>query len=495
MRYAFGSTLINVSAIVIAAGMATVANAQVRSVEPYTVTVFEKADLRCADMPQAYRVGDVSKGSTLTVDGEGQGVLRVAYPSGAFAFARAEDGTFDEATKTLTLTKGSKLRAAHLRSNLDFNASWKTLLEQELPAGTALKVADVVKGVDGAALAYKVDAPSTARAFINIKSVRKPDGSEVTIGATPAAGKAEQVKVGGGASVPYTTAAAPVKTDGTKTDGAKSDVVESTSTTTTAKVVVAEHVRPKRDPVQERHDNLEAAFRAVRAQPVADAEITPLLTEYQNSLLELPVESRRRAQLQQRIDFLKVQRDLQENDRKLAEITRQMDERTRTLQIAVSDVERTRVYTIIGMLMPSTVYDGVNLPQMYRIQSVGAVGQRTLGYLKPEGDVNVKDKVGLIVGVIGEASIDPVLQLNIVKPVRVDALRPSTGGTTLEVVTTPTTSSTTITTTSVTSGPVSGAPVAVPANAQPGSPAPAAAPKAAPSSEGFAPPKVIDPEK
>ncbi len=144
------------------------------------------------------------------------------------------------------------------------------------------------------------------------------------------------------------------------------------------------------------------------------------------------------------------------------------------------------------MLMPSTVYDGNNLPLMYRIQSVGAVGQRTLGYLKPEGDLNVKDKVGLIVGVIGEASVDPVLQLNIVKPVRVDALRPSTGGTKLEVVTTPTTTTTTVTTTSVTSGPAAGAPVAVPAKAPESAPVEA---PAKPASDGFEPVKVLDPQK
>ncbi|MBU6414056.1 MAG: hypothetical protein KGS45_11340 [Planctomycetes bacterium] len=495
MRYAFGRKFFNVAAVVVAAGLAAVASAQVRNVEPYTVTVFDKAELRCADMPQAYRVAEVAKGATLTVDGEGQGVLRVAYPSGALAFAKAEDGTYDEATKTLTLTKGSKLRAAHLRSNLEFNASWKTLLENELPAGTALKVTEVVKGVDGVAVAYKVDAPSTARAFVNIKNVRKPDGTEIKIGAVPTT-SSTSTKTGGGASVPFSTTAAPSNATtptGVTSDGTTTTDASSTTTTTTKRVVI-ENVRPKRDPVQERHDNLEAAFRAVRTQPVGEAEIAPLLTEYQNALLDLPADSRRRPQLQQRIDFLKVQQDLQDNARKLTEITRQVDERTRNIQIAVSDVERTRVYTIIGMLMPSTVYDGTNLPLMYRIQSVGAVGQRTLGYLKPEGDLNVKDKVGLIVGVIGEASIDPVLQLNIVKPVRVDALRPSTAGTTLEVVTTPTTTTTTVTTTSITSGPAAGAPVAIPAKSPETNPAPVPAP-AKPNNDGFEPVKVLDPEK
>ena len=52
-------------------------------------------------------------------------------------------------------------------------------------------------------------------------------------------------------------------------------------------------------------------------------------------------------------------------------------------------------------------------------------------------NLDIQSKVGLIVGVIGEASIDPTLQLNIVSPVRVDPLKASTtptGTTTLEVV-------------------------------------------------------------
>jgi hypothetical protein len=84
------------------------------------------------------------------------------------------------------------------------------------------------------------------------------------------------------------------------------------------------------------------------------------------------------------------------------------------------------VYTIVGELRPSTVYDGKNLPLMYRVVSVGGTSPRTLGYLKPTKDVDVTKMINQVVGVIGEATMDRSLKLNIISPVKVDVLR-STG--------------------------------------------------------------------
>jgi hypothetical protein len=83
-----------------------------------------------------------------------------------------------------------------------------------------------------------------------------------------------------------------------------------------------------------------------------------------------------------------------------------------------------RVYTMIGQLQPSTVYDGKKLPLMFRVVSVGGVSPRTLGYLKDEKDMSLLGKVGAVVGVIGEAQLDRSLMLNVITPVRVDVLKP-----------------------------------------------------------------------
>lgn len=431
------------SILTLAAGVAAIATsalAQVKTVEPYSVTVAtDKVDLRCADLTQAYRVAQVAKGTTLLVDGEGQTGLRVAYPAGASAFIRAEDADFDTATNLAKLNKGSRLRAAQFGTNYEFSKSWKGLLDAELPPGTELKVVETVKAADGTAIAYRVEAPATARAFISLNAVRKADGSAVTKSTpkteTPA--KAETPVNTDPSLIPVEpkTGVTPVP-EGTNPAAPVTLTPGGTTTTTTTQITRITK------PVN-KLDGLETAFRNIRTQAIDDAEIEPLLAEYRAALAELPGDSRRGPQLNQRIEYLQFQRDLQDKKRALAEIERQADERTQSLLAAVNDVERTRVYTIIGMLLPSTVYDGTNMPLMYRIQSVGGVTPRTLGYLKPseatdaQGALDIKSKIGLIVGVIGEASIDPTLQLNIVSPVRVDPLRASmtpTGSTTLEVI-------------------------------------------------------------
>ena len=419
-----------------------VALAQVKSVDPYTVVVSsDKAELRCADLTQAYRVAQLASGTSLLVDGEGQTGLRVAYPAGASAFVRAEDADFDAVNTTAKLNKGSKLRAAQFNGSFEFAKSWKGLLDTELPPGTELKVLETIKGTDGNAVAYRVEAPATARAFVSISAVRKQDGSAVTKSASKqdpkAAAKTEKAADKAATPTPGTddknTPTPAVTVDAPGSTPAEPTTIPSTTLNPAGtKPVAAKPV--------DKFDGLEAAFRTVRLQAVENAEIEPLLAEYRAALAELPAESRRRPQIQQRIEYLKFQQDLQVQKQKLAELQKQVDDRSKSLTASIADVERTRVYTIIGMLLPSTVYDGKQLPLMYRIQSVGGVSTRTLGYLKPSEKLDIKNKLGLIVGVVGESSIDPSLQLNVVSPIRVDALKASinaTGVTKLEVDSSP----------------------------------------------------------
>ena len=450
---------------------AVVAFAQVKSVDPYTVVVSsDKAELRCADLTQAYRVAQLASGTSLLVDGEGQTGLRVAYPAGASAFVRAEDADFDAASSTAKLNKGSKLRAAQFNGSFEFAKSWKGLLEQELPPGTELKVLETIKGTDGNSLAYRVEAPATARAFVSLSAVRKQDGSAVTKsvpkGEPKVATKPEKTSDPAAVQVSGTQAKTSATADKPATVTDASPAEQPTEQATTLNPAGTKPVTAK--PV-DKFEGLESAFRTVRLQSVETAEIEPLIAEYKVALAELPADSRRRPQILQRIEYLKFQQDLQTQKLKLADLQKQMDERSKSLTASIADVERTRVYTIIGMLLPSTVYDGKQLPLMYRIQSVGGVSPRTLGYLKPSEKLDIKNKLGLIVGVVGESSIDPSLQLNVVNPIRVDALKAS------------------VSPTGVTKLEVDQAPQATPA----------APPATAPTTTepGFAPIKKLDPEK
>jgi hypothetical protein len=59
---------------------------------------------------------------------------------------------------------------------------------------------------------------------------------------------------------------------------------------------------------------------------------------------------------------------------------------------------------------------------MYRVHSPEPVSTRTLAYVAPEANADLTDKLGKIVGVVGESKLDESLRLNIVVPNRVDVL-------------------------------------------------------------------------
>jgi hypothetical protein len=176
------------------------------------------------------------------------------------------------------------------------------------------------------------------------------------------------------------------------------------------------------------YEQLEAAFEAMRKQPADQAEYKELMNEYQAAIAKLddsPQNQYIRPRLQLRLDYLKLQADVQDQLRKLEEAQRSVSESEKQLAARLAEVDRVRQYTIVGRLSASTIYDGKRLPLMYRVQAVGGTAPRTLGYLKPDAALKIDSKIGQVVGVVGESTIDPTLRLNIITPLRVDTLEPA----------------------------------------------------------------------
>lgn len=170
---------------------------------------------------------------------------------------------------------------------------------------------------------------------------------------------------------------------------------------------------------------LDQAFDRVNAQPLGEAEYETLIVQYEKAIQDLSGQAspRQRALLEQRLNILKFRKDLREQQLALLNGTSADQQRNQQVLQNVAQVEATRVYSIVGQLQPSTVYNGDTLPLMYRIQSVGTSVPRTLGYIKPDPRFALDGKLGQIVGVIGEASVDKDLKLNVITPVRVDLLQ------------------------------------------------------------------------
>jgi hypothetical protein len=425
-------------AAVLVCALGAPALGQMNAVTPYyAVVTTEDAVLRCGSsesialLNSMYQVAKLQRGQLLKVDGEAQGWTRVAYPAGTFAFVPSDSAQVDASAKFITLTKPSRLKAANLAQGL--KGSWKEILDQPLPAGTKLNLAEAEAAVNGSTTAFKVVPAEGARAFVPSTALRKATQEEID------AFNALMAKGGTPLPAPSTMqAAAPKGTPGNMTVPAVPPAPGATPTVppaTTAQAPGTEGTGtqpaagPDIKPLEMKpspYEKLEAAFEAVRKQPPDSAEFAELLSEFESALGKLKPEepgSRTiRGRLQQRIDYLKLVSDMQAKQREFAAGSEAVAQDEKKVQEKLAEVDRVRQYAIVGRLSASTIYDGKRLPLMYRVQAVGGPAPRTLAYVKPDETLKVDSRLGQIVGVVGEAKMDPTLKLNIITPVRIDPL-------------------------------------------------------------------------
>ena len=423
-------------AIVAAAG---VAHAQVQPVTPYYAVVSGDAGtLRSAPTSNAYSVATIPTGAVVIVDGETQGWTRVLYPAGLHAFVPATAGTVQG--ETVTLAAPEELFAASQLKG--WGGSWKGLLDQPLPAGATLTLVEVVK--DGEiALAYKVIAPNEARGYVGASSVRRATDTEVeayrskgnAIAALPAT--AAPVSTGGGTAQPtaidlpagYTQETRPVtikRPEAPASTTTPNTVLPGANTTANTTTTPGSGTTPPGTQttavVETKAESLEKTFLRVWKEPVLSAEVDELIGEYERAIPQEALDTRKTA-MNRRVEALKLRRDYRESLRRLEADRNVVDARQTELNQQLEEWASNRVYTIVGVLQPSTVYDGLRLPSMYRVVSVGGNSPRTLGYIRKTEGLDLDKHLGLIVGVIGDRTLDPSLQLNMISPVRVDPLR------------------------------------------------------------------------
>lgn len=417
------------------------ASAQVQAVDPYWATVqSDKVPVRCYFTDTSYSVSELPRGFVVRVDAEGSLYARVAYPAKMTAFVQAEHGKVEG--NVVKLTQASRLRAASTLAG--FDGSWKALLDTPLAVGSELKFVENITNKEGAVIAYRVQAPDAARGYIAMNAIRKATDAEAAaagnqVAPAPAKVEAKKPDAPSGATTPppattptTTTVAAPAPTTDltqpTQPTGQAptNPTVPATDVTASTPQGGASTVNgtPSERKVGSLED-LEATFQRVAKQPASEAEYDELMAEFQRTIdAQGPEMTGRKKQLTARREYLSIRRDYRDRVRAAEDAKRQLDANELQVRNSIAEIEKSRVYTIIGTLQPSTVYDGQRLPLMYRIQSVGGLSPRTLGYIKPDAKFDLDRKLGLVVGVIGNAEMDRELKLNIVTPVRVDVLRP-----------------------------------------------------------------------
>jgi len=401
--------------------------AQMKPVDPYFAVVSgEKVGIVCMANDNAYSLGEVKQGALVRIDAEDARWARIEYPSNLAAYVKADDAKLD--ASQVTLTKPTKLFALNaLKGGV---GSWKAVFDVELPIGTTMTLAD--NGVEKQAdvvLGYHVIPPTGAKAFVDAKGLRRATQAEIEKAGQASMAAVPPVAPSGGGLTPPGALDKPAEPAKPKPEPTTIAAAPEPGTVGATIPTTPPAQNAPAEPAQRRVGNLqqlESSFAEVRKQPILTAEIDEITAEFRRAIDATPADQPRlKQQLEARLKYLELQKDYRETLRRNEESVRQANAASKTsLQAAMEQIEKTRVYTIVGTLQPSTVYDGQRLPRMFRIQSVGDSTPRTIGYLAPSPEFDLEAKVGQVVGVIGDAKLDPSLKLNIISPMRVDLLKP-----------------------------------------------------------------------
>jgi hypothetical protein len=509
----------------------------VKQMEPtYYVVTAERANVRAGNHDSLYVVAEVKKGDIITVDGQDNTWTRVVYNSDWPAFVGASEGSYDAATQTFTLSKPSTLLAYSV-INPQYCWQALLPENKPLASGSKLKVQGEIKDAAGTLKGYRVNAPEGSRGFIESRSLtpatkEQADAHRAKIGA-PAPAPTAPAQPATPAPTPTPTptptpagtnpgtpstdrslveptvpptpgsqptnpvtppATAPGATPTATAPGGQPTVIDQQSDPNkpaTAPTNPATPANPTdgstpaatppakaKDRTTASLEQIETAFAKVNSRDadIFTAEYDSLLAEINKTIGELtdsPVDAQRKRQLQLRADVLKLRIGVRDSLKASEEAKRSLNTEITAASKVIAEAEKSRVYNLVGMLTASSIYDGKNLPVMYRVVSADAKVPTTLGYIDPAQDPTLASKVGQLVGVIGEAIVDPTLKIAVIRPVRVDLVGAGSGSPNLPLL-----QPTQITRPAA--EPVKPVPAAVPA------------PTTAPASTEKAPPKPVD---
>jgi len=215
-----------------------------------------------------------------------------------------------------------------------------------------------------------------------------------------------------------TPAAAPADGSTTMTPG-------GTPTGTPAPTDVPE-IKPREIPAPTgpTAESLEPTFQRIIKQGGSNEECAELIGQYNELLAKQEADrfgQRRRMQIQNRIDVLNIKINMQQSASEAQAQAQAVQAANMQVQQTLSAIDAARVYGIVGTLSASNVYNGTNLPLMYRVQANDGTA-RTLGYIKPDALPNLASMLGKTVGVVGEQGLDETLKLNVIRAVRVDPI-------------------------------------------------------------------------
>ncbi len=205
--------------------------------------------------------------------------------------------------------------------------------------------------------------------------------------------------------------------------GTREETDGTAAETGTTTAPPAQPTPPAKPASVERFESLEKSYETLLKEPVRQAEIAPLLSEYRTLAADQSADERVRAMAETRIAMLEIRRDLQIRLEEIDKLRARADLGREETAAARLVIQRSGDYDAVGRLTASTVYTGDTLPRLLRI--VDPANGRTVAYFEPDDRFDYAGMIGQYVGISGEKRYDAGLRLTLITPRNVEMLTAS----------------------------------------------------------------------
>ena len=461
--------------VLVAIGLTSPSLAQTGSPDPqWMVVQTDLATVRSGDESIYYTIAEFPRGTMVAVDGTSGDYFKVRYPAEMGVIVPASEATTTKAGTHIKLTKGSQLRAVSLLRGID--GSWCPVFPEELSAGTEMQVLETITDSESQVVGYRVAPPrppvtqTFPYAFIMTDELRAATQAEIdahqggkviTTGRSPLAAGPNSTKMKAAQSEAEEATAVvidqtPESSEAneelidlrepmqipTSTGQPVPDVVEEVPQVTINQPVEITNPTPVVvDPEKSGSarsssggaritvsdlESLESAFINARNMPRAqlDDALDELLAEFTRTRDSLTGDDSAIDPINQRIEWINIRMQTRDQRRAIAQALAAADQQSLSMGNKITEWNESRSYALVGRLVVSTVYTGEHLPLMYRVQAPDPITgvERTVGYVKPNANQDIRQYLGSVVGVVGNPVRDEALSMRVLSPDRIDRM-------------------------------------------------------------------------
>lgn len=195
-------------------------------------------------------------------------------------------------------------------------------------------------------------------------------------------------------------------------------------------IIRPDSVKPRVQPISPQLSAAERWLQQSLVLPLEQQPIEQLLAQYE-ALWETPniplvdrkIIAARLPMLRHRASVVAALKDVQSARKGLS--TFDVEQLKRRPVANTDPGAPARQYDSVGMLLASSVYNGVNLPRLFRIVELAQM--RTIAYVRLKPSIAPATCLGKNVGIIGWTKFDPALKLDVIEVRELDILENRSG--------------------------------------------------------------------